>query len=66
MLTSLDIQGVHVLTDRRRGHLGQGSRQLEGTGYSIPGTIFQAYRAAQGTRSEGFELEVHVDVLRVR
>lgn len=28
------------------------------TGYLIPGTIFEASRAAQGTRSEGFEFEV--------
>lgn len=28
------------------------------TGYLIPGTIFEASRAAKGTRSEGFEFEV--------
>src|SRR5690606_8514252 len=27
-------------------------------GYLIPGTIFEASRAAQGVRSEGFEFEV--------
>jgi outer membrane receptor for ferric coprogen and ferric-rhodotorulic acid len=28
------------------------------TGFTIPGTIFEASRAAQGTTSEGFEIEV--------
>ncbi|MFC3051758.1 TonB-dependent siderophore receptor [Kordiimonas pumila] len=33
------------------------------TGYLIPGTIFEASRAAQGTKSKGFELEVVGEIL---
>ncbi|WCM25729.1 TonB-dependent siderophore receptor [Sphingomonas sp. QA11] len=44
-------------------HIEQDNLAQVDTGYLVPGTINQAYRAARGARSDGFEIEANGEVL---
>ncbi|CUS44407.1 Putative OMR family iron-siderophore receptor precursor [hydrothermal vent metagenome] len=44
-------------------HIEQDNLAQVDTGYLVPGTINQAYRAARGALSDGFEIEANGEVL---